>query len=210
MNLTSRQVTTTGCSWTSSPTKTSRRACQPVGVLGIILSVKWSINSWARPWNLGNQSWRAWIWRQWGSKRRVLIFLPNLHINCSLGGMTFDKARDSMRNKKKHFLDRRLRNKLKRRFAKENLGSIIGRPKKPPIINSEKIDGNIFSSILTCFIRRWIKDIHMSCVGMWQDILGQFKFEKAFDDSWWETGMNLDFVLTNLDCNALEYSTYAQ
>ena len=52
-----------------------------------------------------------------------------------------DKARENLRNKKKHILDRRLRNKLKRRYAKESLGSIIGRPKKPPIMNSEKIDG---------------------------------------------------------------------
>jgi len=38
-----------------------------------------------------------------------------------------------------------LRNKLKRRFAKESQGgSIIGRPKKPPIIGSEKTDGKSF------------------------------------------------------------------
>ena len=51
-----------------------------------------------------------------------------------------------MRSKKKQLLDRKLRNKLKRRFAKENLGSVIGRPKKPPIINSEKIDGKQITS----------------------------------------------------------------
>ena len=49
--------------------------------------------------------------------------------------------RDNIRNKKKHILDKRLRNKFKRRFAKENSGSIIGRPKKPPIMGSEKTDG---------------------------------------------------------------------
>jgi hypothetical protein len=51
-----------------------------------------------------------------------------------------------MRNKKKHMLDRKMRNRLKRKFAKENLGSIIGRPKKPPLLNSEKIDGTIINT----------------------------------------------------------------
>jgi hypothetical protein len=63
----------------------------------------------------------------------------DIFIHCvSIG---FEKVRDSLRNNKKHILDRRLRNKLKRRFAKENQGSIIGRPKKPPIMGSEKTDG---------------------------------------------------------------------
>jgi hypothetical protein len=67
----------------------------------------------------------------------------------------FDKVRSSIiKQTKKHKLDKRLRHKLKRRFAREGgerkgasltigpNGTIIGRPKKPPIIGSEKTDGN--------------------------------------------------------------------
>jgi hypothetical protein len=74
-----------------------------------------------------------------------------------------------MRIKKKHLLDKRLRNKLKRRFAKENSGSIIGRPKKPPIMGSEKTDGkSTLFAINLC--RRRIKDIYMPRLRMWQNI----------------------------------------
>lgn len=51
-----------------------------------------------------------------------------------------------MRTKAKNRLDKRLRNKLKKRFAKENQGSIIGRPKKVTMMGSEKTDGNIFNN----------------------------------------------------------------
>jgi len=38
-------------------------------------------------------------------------------------------------------MDRKLKNRLRRMMAKENQGTFIGRPKKPPIIGSEKTDG---------------------------------------------------------------------
>ena len=65
-----------------------------------------------------------------------------------------DKVRSSiLKQNKRHRMDRRLRNKLKRRLNKGRGfgggatltigpgGTIIGRPKKPPIIGSEKTDG---------------------------------------------------------------------
>jgi len=65
-----------------------------------------------------------------------------------------EKVRSSIiKQNKKHRMDRRLRNKLRRKFAKQggsrgailragpNGSTIIGRPKKPPIIGSEKTDG---------------------------------------------------------------------
>jgi hypothetical protein len=66
----------------------------------------------------------------------------NTHNYSNIGGVLFDKSRENMRPSKKNMFERRLRNRLKRKYAKENLGSIIGRPKKPPIMNSEKIDGS--------------------------------------------------------------------
>ncbi|CDW88817.1 protein kinase domain containing protein [Stylonychia lemnae] len=63
----------------------------------------------------------------------------------------FDKARNQLRHKHKHNIDKRLKNKLRRILAKENQGSIIGRPKKPPIIGSEKTDEG-GSKIYTCHV----------------------------------------------------------
>lgn len=55
----------------------------------------------------------------------------------------FELGRDNLRNQKKLGIDKKMRNRLRKKFAKENnLGSIIGRPKKPPLLSSEKTDGN--------------------------------------------------------------------
>lgn len=54
----------------------------------------------------------------------------------------FEGIRESLKNKKKLGIDKKLRNKLRKKFAKENnLGNMIGRPKKLPLISSEKNDG---------------------------------------------------------------------
>ena len=53
----------------------------------------------------------------------------------------FDKSKGTLRLKQKHHMDKRMKNRLRRMMAKENQGNIIGRPKKPPIIGSEKTDG---------------------------------------------------------------------
>lgn len=73
----------------------------------------------------------------------------------------FEKVRSSIiKQSKKQRLDKRLRLKLKRRFSKAGAGSggailragpngtIIGRPKKPPIIGSEKTDGMLFKILI--------------------------------------------------------------
>ena len=73
-----------------------------------------------------------------------------------------------------------MRNQFKRRFAKENQGSMIGRPKKPPIMGAEKSDGKMLNLI----DRGWFKNIYLSCLGLWQ-IIPRFLFsEKTLDDTW--------------------------
>jgi hypothetical protein len=57
-----------------------------------------------------------------------------------------------LRVKKKLVLDKKLRNRLRKKFAKENsLGNIIGRPKKPPLLSSEKTDEG-GSKTYTCHV----------------------------------------------------------
>ena len=48
-------------------------------------------------------------------------------------------------------------------------GTIIGRPKKPPIIGSEKTDG-MNSELYNRFYRNWNKNLHLPCSRMWKDI----------------------------------------
>ncbi|TNV73102.1 hypothetical protein FGO68_gene4695 [Halteria grandinella] len=89
--------------------------------------------------------------------------------NLSRQKIGFEKVRSSiLKQTKKHKLDKRLRHKLKRRFAREGggeghhhrrgasltigpNGTIIGRPKKPPIIGSEKTDES-GTKIYTCHV----------------------------------------------------------
>ena len=74
-------------------------------------------------------------------------------------------------------------------------GTIIGRPKKPPIIGSEKTDGKFLSFDLK--FRGWNEDIHLPCARVRKDILRFFIFEKAFDDPWREIGKKFCLINSN-------------
>jgi hypothetical protein len=101
-----------------------------------------------------------------------------------------------LKQTKKHKLDKRLRHKLKRRFAREGEGhhhrrgasltigpngTIIGRPKKPPIIGSEKTDG-IFPYTCAKVFRKRDQDLYMPRAWLRKDIPRLLFSQKAPDD----------------------------